>query len=37
LMWIGLPYLAIHLVPVTILSVAIAVFWAWRDRRRLRN
>jgi hypothetical protein len=32
LMWIGLPYLAIHLIPVTILSLAATAFWAWLDR-----
>jgi hypothetical protein len=34
LMWLGFPYLAIHLVPVTILSLAAAAVWAWLDRRR---
>jgi hypothetical protein len=35
LMWIGLPYLAIHLVPVVILACAGTAIWAWLDRRRL--
>jgi len=34
-MWIGLPYLAIHLVPVVILACAGTAIWAWLDRRRL--
>jgi hypothetical protein len=29
LTWLGLPYVAIHLVPVTILALTATAFWAW--------
>jgi hypothetical protein len=37
LLWLGLPYLEIHLVPVVILACVGTVFWAWLDRKRFRR